>query len=193
MAQHHVVGVISDTHIPHRLNELPTQVYEYLAGCDVILHAGDLEDVRILEKLRRIAPVQAVRGNIHWQASMGEHDQDLPLFVTVPWGNHLIYMTHGHLSFFRALVDKVAHISKQPKLSEINQIIIARLARVKPHDADVVIFGHTHLPCAEWLEGVLYYNPGAVCPTTKPTVSASLGKLVLSGDGSIQPEWLHLV
>ena len=52
------VGVLSDTH-----NLLRPQVLERLAGCDRLLHAGDVGGPEILEQLRRIAPVEAVRGN----------------------------------------------------------------------------------------------------------------------------------
>ena len=52
------VGVVSDTH-----NLLRPRVIELLAGCERILHAGDVGDLAILEALRRIAPVDAIRGN----------------------------------------------------------------------------------------------------------------------------------
>lgn len=52
------VGILSDTH-----NLLRPEVVERLAGCERILHAGDVGDLAILERLRRIAPVDAVRGN----------------------------------------------------------------------------------------------------------------------------------
>lgn len=52
------VGVVSDTH-----NLLRPQVLERLAGCERILHAGDVGDLEILERLRRVAPVEAIRGN----------------------------------------------------------------------------------------------------------------------------------
>jgi hypothetical protein len=52
------VGVLSDTH-----NLLRPRVLERLAGCGRILHAGDVGDLKILESLRRIAPVAAIRGN----------------------------------------------------------------------------------------------------------------------------------
>jgi putative phosphoesterase len=49
---------LADTH-----NLLRPRVLERLAGCDRILHAGDVGGPEILEQLRRIAPVEAVRGN----------------------------------------------------------------------------------------------------------------------------------
>jgi hypothetical protein len=53
------VGVLSDTH-----GLLRPRVLELLAGCDRLLHAGDVGDPAILDALRRIAPVEAVRGNV---------------------------------------------------------------------------------------------------------------------------------
>ena len=52
------VGVISDTHGLVRPEALAA-----LAGADVILHAGDIGAPEVLERLRAIAPVVAVRGN----------------------------------------------------------------------------------------------------------------------------------
>jgi len=52
------VGVLSDTH-----NLLRPRVLERLAGCERILHGGDVGDLAILEQLRALAPVEAVRGN----------------------------------------------------------------------------------------------------------------------------------
>ncbi len=53
------VGVLSDTH-----GVLRPETLEALAGCDVILHAGDIGDPKILQDLVTIAPVFAVRGNV---------------------------------------------------------------------------------------------------------------------------------
>jgi putative phosphoesterase len=61
------VGVLSDTH-----NLLRPQVLELLAGCDRILHAGDVGEPEILASLRRIAPVAAVRGNTDTGAAAAE-------------------------------------------------------------------------------------------------------------------------
>ena len=53
------VGVISDTH-----GLLRPEAVAALAGVKAILHAGDVGDAAILEALRKIAPVTAIRGNI---------------------------------------------------------------------------------------------------------------------------------
>ncbi len=53
------IGVISDTH-----GLLRSEAFAALQGSDFIFHAGDIGDPKILEKLRQIAPVTAVRGNV---------------------------------------------------------------------------------------------------------------------------------
>jgi uncharacterized protein len=52
------IGVILDTH-----NLLRPEAVEYLRGSDHIIHAGDVCEPSVLDELRRIAPVTAVRGN----------------------------------------------------------------------------------------------------------------------------------
>lgn len=52
------VGVLSDTH-----GLLRPEALEFLRGSDHIVHAGDIGDAGVLEALRRVAPVTAVRGN----------------------------------------------------------------------------------------------------------------------------------
>lgn len=63
------IGVLSDTH-----GKLRAEVLEILRECDVILHAGDINTLRTLEKLREIAPVYVVRGNAdkEWAADLPE-------------------------------------------------------------------------------------------------------------------------
>jgi putative phosphoesterase len=65
-----VVGVISDTH-----GLLRPEAIEALRGSDQIIHAGDVGDPAILEELKKIAPVTAIRGNIDiddWAQSLLE-------------------------------------------------------------------------------------------------------------------------
>lgn len=64
------IGVISDTH-----GLLREQVRSKLQGCDMIIHAGDVGSPSVLEELRRIAEVVAVRGNMDtgsWAGELGE-------------------------------------------------------------------------------------------------------------------------
>jgi putative phosphoesterase len=64
------IGVISDTH-----GLLRPEAVAALRGSDRILHAGDVGDPGILDRLRELAPVTAVRGNIDretWAAALPE-------------------------------------------------------------------------------------------------------------------------
>ena len=65
------IGLISDTH-----NLVRPEALAYLAGCDAIIHAGDICNQTVLDALTRIAPVTAVRGNNDtgaWAASLPTH------------------------------------------------------------------------------------------------------------------------
>ena len=66
------IGLISDTH-----GLLRPEVLDFLRGSDHILHAGDICDASVLEALRALAPVTAVRGNNDhggWAAGLGHTD-----------------------------------------------------------------------------------------------------------------------
>jgi putative phosphoesterase len=81
----HVVGVISDTH-----GLLRPEAAAALAGCELILHAGDIGSPSVLDALRAIAPVRAVRGNNDhgpWAAAIPETD-------LIEIGGASIYLLH---------------------------------------------------------------------------------------------------
>jgi len=187
------IGVLADTHIPHRTQEMPPAVFTALKGSDVILHAGDLESTEILEPLRRIAPTYAVRGNLHWQFSTGTHDQSLPLALTFKIGNHQLWMTHGHMRFTYSVIDKMKAFSEQRTLRGVNKALVARLRRMKPEGTTVVVFGHSHLSCAVVIDGVLYFNPGAAAASSTAKRHAiekpRVGFLNFKGDSPIKFEW----
>jgi putative phosphoesterase len=79
------IGLISDTH-----GLLRPEAVRALAGCDLIVHAGDVGKPEILDRLRTIAPVVAVRGNI----DKGEWASRLPLNAVVEAQSALIYVIH---------------------------------------------------------------------------------------------------
>jgi putative phosphoesterase len=81
-----LVGLISDTH-----GFLRPQAAAALAGVDCILHAGDVERPAILDALRDIAPVTAVRGNV----DTGPWAEALPLETVVSIEGFDIYMLHS--------------------------------------------------------------------------------------------------
>jgi uncharacterized protein len=81
-----LVGVISDTH-----GLLRPAALQALRGCELILHAGDVGKLEVLEELRTVAPVMAVRGNIDREP----WNEDLPLTRIVQAGDLFVYMLHS--------------------------------------------------------------------------------------------------
>lgn len=81
-----LVGVISDTHGLMRPEALAA-----LAGVDHILHAGDVGDPAILDKLRAIAPLTAIRGNIDQSGPCAQ----LPETELIELGDASFYMIHN--------------------------------------------------------------------------------------------------
>lgn len=80
-----LIGVISDTH-----GLLRPEALQALAGCSLILHAGDIGGSEILDGLRRIAPVVAVRGN----TDRGLWCEDLSDIEVVEYGGLQLYLLH---------------------------------------------------------------------------------------------------
>lgn len=80
------IGVISDTH-----GLLRAEAIQALRGVEHILHAGDVGKLEIIEKLRDIAPVTAIRGNV----DVGGECSGLPDTEAVELGGKLFYLVHS--------------------------------------------------------------------------------------------------
>jgi predicted phosphodiesterase len=63
-----LISVVTDTHVPDRQGQIHPQLLPRLerVGVSLILHAGDISLMRVLDKLRQVAPVTAVRGHRDW-------------------------------------------------------------------------------------------------------------------------------
>ncbi|MGF7183499.1 metallophosphoesterase family protein [Tunturiibacter psychrotolerans] len=81
-----LIGVISDTH-----GLLRPEALAALRGVEHILHAGDVGEVAILDALREIAPVTAIRGNVDTSGACAE----LPATDVVELGGELFYLVHS--------------------------------------------------------------------------------------------------
>jgi hypothetical protein len=79
------LGVISDTH-----GLLRPEAVAALEGCELVIHAGDVGNPAILEALRRLAPVRAVRGNV----DRGAWADTLPETEVVEVGSASLYVLH---------------------------------------------------------------------------------------------------
>ncbi len=112
MAASILIGVISDTH-----GLLRPEAIDALRGCEHIIHAGDLGDPEILEKLSALAPVTAIRGNI----DKAPWARRLPETEVLEIGGVSIYVLHdlGQLDLkprsagFEVVIYGHSHVPKQ--------------------------------------------------------------------------------
>ena len=148
------VGVIADTHCPEFLDALPKGVLEIFQGVDLILHAGDINKEETLAALRRIAPVEAVRG---------DHDRLLPSLpasreITVE-GKRIV-IVHGERSRW---IEEPQTLLWTLSLGYFHPHAgLSRVLQRRFPGADAIVYGHTHRPRAETIDGTLLFNPGAV-------------------------------
>ncbi len=156
------IGLLSDTHVPHYQTALLPALFDCFSGVDLILHAGDLVSLSVLDSLRRIAPTQAVRGNVHFLAPW-PHDQRLPLHLDLEIEGQRIVVTHGHLTFWRSVWEKI-WLLRPDYQGRANRRMIRDVPRAFP-GADVYIFGHSHRALIQRRDGVLFINPGVACPS----------------------------
>jgi len=84
-AREFVVGVISDTH-----GLLRPEAVNALRGSDMIIHAGDVGKPEVIDRLRDVAPLQLVRGNI----DRGSWAAALPMTDVVEVGDHRFFVLH---------------------------------------------------------------------------------------------------
>jgi len=112
------IGLISDTH-----GLLRPEALAAIAGCEWILHAGDIGRPEILEGLRAVAPVVAVRGNV----DRGAWAERLPEYETVWFEGLGIRLLHNLAEWPPEFAPGVAAVvsghSHQPKLMERNGML----------------------------------------------------------------------
>jgi uncharacterized protein len=131
------IGVISDTHIHERTHRIiPPQVFALFrrAGVGLILHAGDINVPAVLSQLSEIAPVIAVAGNNDvWDLQVS-----LPQVARFTIGKFRFALVHGHQA-------KTARVA----------------ARQLAGSCDCVVYGHSHIPRMEEIDGTVLFNPGS--------------------------------
>jgi len=130
------VAVLSDTHAPRHWKTMPVRVAEIVTGVDLILHAGDVCVPQVLDELAAFAPVRVVLGN---------NDG----FDIAAWGApEKIELDLDGLA--------VAMIHD----SGPAQGRIRRMRRRFP-EADLVVYGHSHIPMDLTENGLRIFNPGS--------------------------------
>jgi putative phosphoesterase len=132
-----LIAAISDTHLPRGRRRLPDSCVERLKQADLILHAGDVSTVEILDEIEQIGPpVKAVHGNVDSAELQARLPEELEL--RTPDGAR-IAMVHD----------------AGPRTRRLERM------RKRFPDADAVVFGHSHIPLHETQDGFQIFNPGS--------------------------------
>ncbi len=133
------IVALADTHS----RPLPRPLIEDMENSDLILHAGDFCEMDVYARLKGIKEIRAVYGNMDSVALR----HLLPLQDVFECDGVKIALAHGEGS---------------------PDMIIPRLAEIfKGQGVQVVVFGHSHVPCHERFDGVLFFNPGSPTDTIR--------------------------
>lgn len=157
--------LMADTHVPKRARDLPAQVWDAVDEADLVVHAGDWVDVRLLDALE----VRARR-------------------LVACWGNN----DHGVL---RERLPEVARIGVEGvRLGVVHETGRAkgreeRMAAAYP-DLDVLVFGHSHIPWDTTTStGLRLLNPGS--PTDRRRQPHCTYLTAAAEDGALRDVTLH--
>jgi putative phosphoesterase len=127
------LGIISDTHV-NTIDEIPVTIKKALADTDLIVHAGDFTRKAVLDGLREMGQVKAIRGNMDSPELKGI----LPEKIVFEVNEKKIGLIHGSGAPWG----------------------IAERVKKQFTGVDIIIFGHSHEPCNRYVQGVLLFNPG---------------------------------
>jgi uncharacterized protein len=169
------IGLISDTHYQDRLFDLPPGLADAWTNIDLILHAGDIGELSVLDLLSKFAPVIAVHGNDEPEDVIKE----LPGQQIVVINGLRILLWHSHYP------DPEEEKAKRkgtwgPKLERIAE-------RGREVSAKIVVYGHTHVPMIYRHGDIRLINPGALSSGSYFTrqLVASVGRLQILANGEL--------
>jgi len=159
------IGVISDTHMQAASEELRNLDMGAFAGVPMVVHAGDLTRIAVLDAFSD-KDVVAVSGN------MDRHDVTdvLPAKQVVVVEGFRIGLVHGW-GFARGIEDRIVETFP---------------------DVQAIIYGHTHLPANHWRDGLLLFNPGSFAGSRHRDGGRTVGILRVEKAKGIRGEIIQL-
>ncbi|BAX90428.1 metallophosphoesterase family protein [Mycobacterium shigaense] len=157
--------LIADTHVPKRARQLPPQLWDEVAGADVVVHAGDWVGVELIDELQaRAARLIGCWGNNDGPAVRAR----LPELADVTLAGLRLTVVH----------ETGAAAGRE-----------ARMSRLYP-DRDVVVFGHSHIPWDTTTDtGLRLLNPGS--PTDRRRQPFCSYMTARVDDGNVTDVILH--
>ncbi len=151
------VGILSDTHLSTPDPRFCRQVQETFRDCSVILHAGDLTEISILEAFAD-KEIHAVHGNMCSYSTQ----QQLPTETIIKLGGFSIGLCHG--------------------ANGARHTIEERMWDLFP-TADCIVYGHTHIPVCHRLAKTLFINPGSFTGTGRYGATGTYSIMSIDSNG----------
>ena len=155
--------IISDT---HRKHENLLKVLERECPVDLLIHLGDAEGYEDYIAEQAGCPVEVVAGNNDFFSS-------LPREKELQIGKYKVLITHGHYYYVSAGLEDIKK-------------------EARGRGMDIVMFGHTHRPVLEVIDGILAINPGSLSYPRQMGRRPSYVVLETDEDGNITGEIKYL-
>jgi putative phosphoesterase len=129
------IAVLADTHVS-RLEYLPKKIIQAISTADLIIHAGDFTDIRLLEELKQLSEVRAVHGNMDSR----QLKSVLPMKEIVETEGKRIGITHGSGAPW-GIEERVRKVFESDRI-------------------DIIVYGHSHRRQNKVVNDILFFNPG---------------------------------
>lgn len=148
--------IFSDSH--GRLDKL-LDVLSQHPDADAIFHLGDIASDA--DRLRRSfpGPVYIVRGNC-------DYAPELPENLVFDYAGKKVAMSHGHRYLYQGTLDLLKYWGREQR-------------------ADIVMFGHTHVPCLEQNSNMVLLNPGSISKPRQSTKIPTYTVMEITADGQM--------
>jgi len=162
------IGLISDTHIPFDVKELP-ELCDVFKGVDLILHGGDIYYTSVLDQLEEIAPVLAARGDDDYGKTLADHRVRETHVLNLDGITIWLFHEYRYSNWY-----KYEKFGRQ-----------AWTSSEKP--PDVLVYGHFHRPVIKECEYLLSVTPGSATFPNYKHEPGTVGLLTIdSGSASAQ-------
>lgn len=150
------IGILSDTHLSQPLPWFIKRVKEAFQDCSIILHAGDLTDLSVLDVFKGKI-IHAVHGNMCLNSSR----QNLPTSKLITIEGYTIGLCHG---------------------AGARHNIEERMWDLFP-TVNCIVYGHSHIPVNHRVANTLFINPGSFQSTGRYGAPGSYAILTIDNDG----------
>ena len=125
--------IVSDTHRKHANLE---KVLKKVKPLDLIIHLGDAEGTEDYIEAVADCPVEIIAGNNDFFSKLAKETE-------LQIGRYRVFLTHGHYYYVSVGME---HLCEE----------------ARARGADIVMYGHTHRPCIEYMNKLVVLNPGSI-------------------------------